>query len=72
MTKMVKWPDINLLAVQENFGNMLQRYVSRVLMWSLPSVEFLLLFCGVPGAAQESASLLSAVILMAGWFYIVK
>jgi hypothetical protein len=41
-------------------------------MWSLPAVEFLILFCGVPGAAQESASLLSAVILMAGWFYIVK
>jgi hypothetical protein len=41
-------------------------------MWSLASVEFLILFCGVPGAAQESASLLYAVILMAGWFYIVK
>jgi hypothetical protein len=41
-------------------------------MWNLPSFEFLILFCGVLGVAQENATILSIIILMAGWFYIVK
>jgi hypothetical protein len=34
-------------------------------MWNLPSFEFLIMFYGVPKAAQENANMLSVIIMMA-------